>query len=114
MGQKIYPRRDAAYIVVGDGSGVENMVCNWMKNRELLDISLFLDDVAGDLEVAHGRMKLRGTNIAVNIFTCSPSDLADCLNAIKQGGRSLGGIFHVDFAGMVSFQVLGRHMLTIV
>ena len=82
------------------------MVCNWLKNRELIDISLFLDDVAGDSEAPHHRKKLRGTNMISYISTCCLSDLAECLDAIKQGGRVLGGVFHVDFAGMVSFQYL--------
>lgn len=78
-----------------------------------MDISLFLDDVGGNPEAAHRRKKLPGTNITTNISTCTPSDLAQCLDAIKQGRRVLGGVFHVDFAGMVSFQVLARDPLTI-
>ena len=89
------------------------MVCDWLKNREFIDISLFLDDLADDPEAAHPRKKLPGTNITCRISTCSPSDLARCLDGIKQGGRVLGGVFHVDFPGMVSFQILARDPLTI-
>ena len=87
--------------MIGDGSGIEDIVCNWLRDREVMDVRLLLPNNKGHAENTYFQKKSCAIKTPSTDCVCDITSLEEIISAMKKNGRVIGGVFHVGFAGMV-------------
>lgn len=87
--------------MVGDGSGVEDTVCEWLRTKQAGHISLLLHNNGSNSKTPNRQKPPLELDISSNVSTydlTSFEEVTDAIKEVKKKGRPIGGVYHINFA----------------